>query len=216
LSPRSTPCVFIGYSSIYKGYKCLDLNTNRIYISRHVIFDESSFPFKDLQPPPSVSLASDSTYPLQLLSFDPLPTASMSTEDSTSFSEPTTLSSQHVASNSLVNLPPVPSITQVYTRRRPTTISSLPPTTPATHSQPVFSHTMITRAKSKSNLSLPKALLATNHPISHQELDPTTYVQASKEPHWRGAMAKELDALAQNNTWSLVPASQATNIIGCK
>jgi Reverse transcriptase (RNA-dependent DNA polymerase) len=29
-------------------------------------------------------------------------------------------------------------------------------------------------------------------------------------------MAKELDALAHNNTWSLVPASQATNIIGCK
>jgi hypothetical protein len=163
-----------------------------------------------------VSIASDSTYPLQLLSFDPLPTVSMSTEDSTSFLEPTTPSSRHVASHSLVNLPPVPSITQVYTRRRPTTASSLPPTTPATHLQPVFSHTMITRAKSKSNLSLPKALLATNHPISHQELDPTTYVQASKEPHWRGAMAKELDALAQNNTWSLVPASQTTNIIGCK
>jgi hypothetical protein len=40
---------------------------------------------------------------------------------------------------------------------------------------------MITRVKSKSNLSLPKALLATNHP--HHELDPTTYVQAAKEPH---------------------------------
>jgi hypothetical protein len=29
-------------------------------------------------------------------------------------------------------------------------------------------------------------------------------------------MAKELDALAQNNTWSLVPATEATNVVGCK
>jgi Reverse transcriptase (RNA-dependent DNA polymerase) len=29
-------------------------------------------------------------------------------------------------------------------------------------------------------------------------------------------MAKELDALAQNNTWTLVPTSQATNIVDCK
>jgi Reverse transcriptase (RNA-dependent DNA polymerase) len=29
-------------------------------------------------------------------------------------------------------------------------------------------------------------------------------------------MAVELDALAKNNTWSLVPASEASNIVGCK
>jgi hypothetical protein len=87
-----------------------------------------------------VPTASDSTYSLQLLSFDPLPTVSMSTEDSTFIPKPTTPSPQHVASNSLVNLPPVPSITQVYTRRPPTTVSSLPPITPAAHSQPVSSH----------------------------------------------------------------------------
>lgn len=29
----------------YKGYKCLNLNTNKICFSRHVTFDESSFPF---------------------------------------------------------------------------------------------------------------------------------------------------------------------------
>jgi Reverse transcriptase (RNA-dependent DNA polymerase) len=29
-------------------------------------------------------------------------------------------------------------------------------------------------------------------------------------------MALELDALAKNNTWSLVPASEATNVVGCK
>jgi transposase InsO family protein len=43
--PRSLPCVFLGYSPLHKGYKCLHLPTGRVYISRDVIFNESSFPF---------------------------------------------------------------------------------------------------------------------------------------------------------------------------
>ncbi|KAJ4767670.1 Gag/pol [Rhynchospora pubera] len=46
LELRSLPCVFLGYSSSQKGYRCLDLQTNKVYISRNVTFDESIFPFK--------------------------------------------------------------------------------------------------------------------------------------------------------------------------
>lgn len=53
LAPRSTVCVFLGYPLEHKGYKCLDLTTNRIIISRHVTFDESSFPFAEISNPPS-------------------------------------------------------------------------------------------------------------------------------------------------------------------
>ena len=45
LAPRSSLCAFIGYSPDHKGYRCFDLNTNRVIISRHVIFDETTFPF---------------------------------------------------------------------------------------------------------------------------------------------------------------------------
>lgn len=38
LAPRSAACVFLSYPSDHKGYRCLDLSTNRIIISRHVIF----------------------------------------------------------------------------------------------------------------------------------------------------------------------------------
>lgn len=43
IDPQSTPCLFLGYSSIHKGYKCLS-SSNRLYISRHVLFDEKKFP----------------------------------------------------------------------------------------------------------------------------------------------------------------------------
>lgn len=42
---RSSNCVYLGFSSNHKGYKCLS-STGRIYISRNVIFDEDDFPFQ--------------------------------------------------------------------------------------------------------------------------------------------------------------------------
>jgi len=43
--PQSLTCVFLGYSKLHKGYRCLVPTDNRIYISRHVVFDETLFPF---------------------------------------------------------------------------------------------------------------------------------------------------------------------------
>jgi histone deacetylase 1/2 len=40
---RSARCVFLGYSSQHKGFKCLEPNTGRVHISRDVIFDEGVF-----------------------------------------------------------------------------------------------------------------------------------------------------------------------------
>jgi hypothetical protein len=44
LAPRSTRCVFLGYSANHKGYPCLDLTTNNIIISQHVFY-KVDFPF---------------------------------------------------------------------------------------------------------------------------------------------------------------------------
>jgi hypothetical protein len=44
LSPRSTRCLFLGYSPGHKGYRCLDLSSHLIIISHHVVFDEDVFP----------------------------------------------------------------------------------------------------------------------------------------------------------------------------
>jgi len=45
LAPRSTRCVFLGYSPDHKGYQCFDLTSRRVLISQHVVFDESDFPY---------------------------------------------------------------------------------------------------------------------------------------------------------------------------
>lgn len=52
------PCVFLGYPTSHRGYRCLDLATHKIIIiSRHDTFDESSFPFLSMTAdhPPSYS-----------------------------------------------------------------------------------------------------------------------------------------------------------------
>ena len=50
LAFRSKRCVFLGYSPLHKGVKCLDVSTGRVYISRDVVFDEGVFPFASLHP----------------------------------------------------------------------------------------------------------------------------------------------------------------------
>jgi hypothetical protein len=45
LAPRSTRCIFLGYSVDHKGYRCLDLTTTNIVVSQYVVFDEADFPF---------------------------------------------------------------------------------------------------------------------------------------------------------------------------
>lgn len=43
--PRGIPCVFLGYPSTQKGYKLLNLTTNKCFVSRDVTFMEYVFPF---------------------------------------------------------------------------------------------------------------------------------------------------------------------------
>lgn len=48
LDPKSLPCVFLGYNEKYKGYRCYYPPSGRVYICRHVLFEEQSFPYSDL------------------------------------------------------------------------------------------------------------------------------------------------------------------------
>ncbi|RVW64436.1 Retrovirus-related Pol polyprotein from transposon RE1 [Vitis vinifera] len=120
---RSTACVFLGYAPTHKGYLCLDVSTNRIYISRNVIFHESSFPFQSSSPPSSPS--------------PHLPSSTPALINSPSLSAPSSpaVSSPIITSNSIPPLIPVPFATSS-------------PAAPSPPPLPLNTHPMVTRAKS--------------------------------------------------------------------
>ncbi|GJT94292.1 ribonuclease H-like domain-containing protein [Tanacetum coccineum] len=85
LKPRATPVIFLGYPTNHCGYQCLDLNTNKIILSRNVIFDETVFPYGSMTPHDSPSHTLLETSPniihqhivSKLTSASPLPTTTI-------------------------------------------------------------------------------------------------------------------------------------------
>lgn len=73
-------------------------------------------------------------------------------------------------------------------------------------------HHLQTRAK--SDIVKPKQLLSL--PVLNNEVEPTSFTQANKDPKWRLAIADEFNALLENNTWELVPYNDNINLVGCK
>ncbi|PKU82366.1 Retrovirus-related Pol polyprotein from transposon TNT 1-94 [Dendrobium catenatum] len=192
LSPRSTECIFIGYSSQHKGYRCLHIPSKRIYISRHVKFVENTFPFT-LPPanrPKDTPPRTDN--PLLLI-----PTSQLTHSSS---QVPIVHSSSQGLSSPIHGASP-----------QHTTTS----TNPSSHtsSQPPPVHPMITRLR--DGISKPKLIFDLSA-VPTINSTPTSYKQASQHEHWRTAMKAEFSALQQNGTWSLVPRPTNKPILGCK
>ena len=56
---RTSKCVFLGYSSSHKGYKCLD-SKGRFYIARSVVFSEMEFHYESMFLSKTLSQSHDS------------------------------------------------------------------------------------------------------------------------------------------------------------
>jgi Reverse transcriptase (RNA-dependent DNA polymerase)/gag-polypeptide of LTR copia-type/Integrase core domain/GAG-pre-integrase domain len=214
LDVRALPCVFLGYALSQKGYKCLHLPTNKLYISRNVQFDETSFPFQTFNTTSTAEPSStnnSSLFPqLPLL----LPSPSVTNQPPSSAPSPPSLPIGTIA----IPIDHIP--TPMHSSISPNQpLSSHPATSPPpshfiTPIQPVSAHPMITRTKDNSRK--PRDFSGYVAHLASLESEPTTFAQAKNSPHWRTAMASEMDALAKNKTWSLVPLPQCQKPIGCK
>lgn len=218
LAPRSLLCVFIGYSSQYKGYQCLDPISKRIYVTRHARFDEASFPFSgnrstsDLSNIHITSFLDDSSSP----SVSPAAPIVKNTLSDTSVPlgcssclDP--LTSLQIGSASVTSTGPVyieesvssvPLINQDQPVSNPTSepaIADLAPTPATIFENTLPVHPMITRAR--AGIFKPRHQVDLAHLDAHclysapfASHDPKGFKLASKNRKWMLAMHEEIDA----------------------
>ena len=230
--------MFWGYSLNHQGYQCLDSSTSHVYLSYHVIFYESSFPFEEiintifaekgsleslvptlemiqltqLHTPPSC-FRPPPTSPL-IPQTPQMPTPLDSISPTQSF--PLRISSNHLVGSSPMASHPSPTIppTSSLTTSTPNASSMPNPLPPNLTSQTLLensSHSMDTRRK--DGICKPNPKYAMNVVYDSHLIELTCYSQAVKHAVWHHAMGVEFNALQQNDTWSLVPPRSNMNIL---
>ena len=220
LQPRSIECIFLGYLTNAKGYLCYDPIGHKYYTSRHVIFTESVFPFKQQSSIPSTSIPPTWLHSNLFFHTCPLspilgtgPTTSTEYHSLPSilgplpFNTSLPMSSSSSSDVPVTISPPVPNITPVTE----SPISSPIPAPPPMLS--ISTHPMQTRAK--SGISKRKQLHHTSV-INYLNTEPPTFKVASQFSQWQDAMLSEFQALQRQETWTLVPPSSEQNLVGCR
>jgi hypothetical protein len=264
LELRSQPCVFIGYGTNQKGYRCLHVPTGRVYVSRNVQFIEHEFPFAKPSVPihhiPSAEQVSD---PLSILVLAQnkteqqgrrhaqlraqtrdQPVLNLNSNNQAQYSKaqahidavqdpihllngarspPLVYKRRAHIVPPVLSLDPTPTTNgtqNLNTPSSPSLSQALPPAPPVHKppppvDQPVLpSHSMITRTRDRTYKKREYLEFVSFHVLFAS--DPTTFHQANKSPQWRTTMAEEINALAKNNTWTLVPLPPDKMVIGCK
>ena len=218
LEPRSLPCIFLGYSDKHKGYYCLHFSTGKIYISRHVVFDEKFFPF-------ALGASTKSDFASNLLA-EWVPSKFPITSPPTPI-KPTLLSP-------IISPPPFHTFDKEFARlfssenplpMSPTNdthspIQMAPLAIPPSNEHPTptqlqaSTHSMTTHSCVGIVKPNPKYALSVITPST--PLEPKSVKIALRDPGWHAAMKDEMHALHHNNTWALVPRQPDMNVIGCR
>ncbi|CAH9137975.1 unnamed protein product [Cuscuta epithymum] len=133
ISPRSVQCVFLGYASEYKGYRCLDPISGRVYISRNVRFLENVFPYSKLT---GTTLSSSSMLSSTVTL---VPTRTTAYSHSQDAAPPTSLSPTVIFSPNQLQLPSTQETQPGYPTPPIFTPDSSLPTTSNSQSTPSFS-----------------------------------------------------------------------------
>ena len=209
-----------------------------MYISRHVTFDEQSFPFSNeyihLLPPAQTTLMS--------AWFKSLPPIIIEVTSSTSSSGSSESDRTTDTLSDFSNSSPLQCRLRIQPPRQlseaapssSTTTSASPETSRNSHNhteqtssvreassgrssqeteQAPIRHNMVTRSKSRIIKPNPKYALLTEHATLKE---PNSVEEVLQHPGWTASMNEEYDNCIETNTWSLVPKTPDMNVLGNK
>lgn len=216
-SYHTTKCVFLGMSSHHKGFLCLS-STGRLYISRHVVFNEADFPFqhnflntKSVEQQISYTsplVSSDNSLTWQNVNSSPHVNTGTSTtttsQDSSSLqqnpssteqsSSHSPVSSPHQTNSSPRHFIPIHDTSQFEVNL------DASPTVQNTHED--LPNRVVTRSmRGISKPKVPYIGTTTSQPVT----EPNSVSEALTNSHWKRAMEEEINDLHKNHTWELVP-----------
>jgi hypothetical protein len=194
LEPRDVKCIFLGSQSGVKGYKLWNPQTQKVVISRNVIFKESAM----LPDNPSTSAPVQQTSSVQVEHFidvDSIPDNdnvvvqdALNVDDSPTVDDPSI-----VEHSSLVVQPPQHSISSDRPRRGPKPRKRL-----------------IEECNVAYNLSVAEEI---------EGAEPSNYSEAiisANGNNWMATMHDEMESLEKNCTWDLVQLSKGKKVVRCK
>ena len=200
-SPRAVPCVLIGFPSHMKAYKLLDLQSKKCFYSRDVIFHENVFPF-----------ANDVDMPLH----DPfkdvvIPVAPRDDDVAGNENDVPSSSTTSGESTEMLNDEPVPIRKSSRQHKPPSYLRDF-------HCNGVSDKVSVPRHALANVLSyeqLSSSFKAFTASVS-SNTEPRSYSEAVKQKEWVLAMEQELQAMEDNNTWTVVPLPPGKNVVGSR
>lgn len=199
---RDKKCAFLGYKSGIKGFVLVDVHTSEIVVFRNVKFFDLEFPFhsSSVTTVPSTHIYLDN----QVTNIVPVSDIIVNSsedhdevphEDSLTDTEERDIKVVLVATRKSSRSSQAPTYLQDYVCNS------------------TSGHYPMTNFISYSALS-PKHLAYAY--FLNNEIEPTSYLSASKDSRWLTAMQTEIEALNTNNTWEFVDLPSDVVSIGSK
>lgn len=221
LDPRAVKCIFLGYSSTQKGYKCYNPQLRKMIVSKDVRFHETNpFYSKLLETTIQGECVLD-LFPLPRIELN-IPYASTNKSLSVPFTESNNEATQpdetlHEDGDNQGELQDV----SEDLNECETTLAA-PRRNPMRDRQPPTRFQDFVTYKPKHPIShcvsyqrvTPSHAAFLNNISSYSE--PQNFHEANNHAVWKEAMQEELKALDQHQTWSITKLPKGKRAVGCK
>ncbi|KAM7472007.1 hypothetical protein LguiA_010190 [Lonicera macranthoides] len=246
LEPRALKCVFVGYASSQKGYRCYHPPTQKMYVTIDVIFHKETMYFhrtelqgehyKEVQlfgnideeetssteVVPTLTSSSPSTKVVPTLTSSSPPTAepTETAETIEIFPSEVVPSPSPLNANNQSSTSNIPENEVSQVSSSPIPIKKLPDRANRGVPKPTYDPDFTSKAKyPMSNYVSYDRLTASNKSFVNQLSSvsiPNSVQEALCDSEWKSAMDEEMKSLLKNDTWELAELPAGKKKVGCK